>query len=108
MPFVHASMRLEELVTVRDMRAVVKQKFLEYKDVTDPRVRRGLVVTPITFPQAVVPAQVEREQCLYNSGLDEQYLCSRIARWMPIYAGQPADSCQMAFTIHIQQPDDIL
>jgi len=38
MPFVHASMRLEELVSVRDMRNVVKQKFLEYKDVTDPRV----------------------------------------------------------------------
>ena len=40
MPFVHASMRLEELVSVRDMRNVVKQKFLEYKDVTDPRVRQ--------------------------------------------------------------------
>ncbi|KAF8057752.1 NADH dehydrogenase [ubiquinone] 1 alpha subcomplex subunit 6 [Scenedesmus sp. PABB004] len=32
-------MRLEELVSVRDIRAVIKERFLEFKDVTDPRVR---------------------------------------------------------------------
>jgi hypothetical protein len=32
-------MRLEELVSVREIRAVIKERFLEFKDVTDPRVR---------------------------------------------------------------------
>jgi hypothetical protein len=31
-------MRLEEVISVRDMRAVVKEKFLQFKHVTDPRV----------------------------------------------------------------------
>jgi hypothetical protein len=31
-------MRLEELVSVREIRAVIKERFLEFKDVTDPRV----------------------------------------------------------------------
>jgi hypothetical protein len=31
-------MKLEEIVSVRDMRGVVKEKFKEYKDVKDQRV----------------------------------------------------------------------
>lgn len=41
MPYIHKTMRLEELVSVKDMRSVVKEKFKQYKDVTDPRVSRG-------------------------------------------------------------------
>lgn len=37
-PFIHRAMRLEELVSAREIRAVIKEKFLQYKDVTDPRV----------------------------------------------------------------------
>lgn len=37
-PFIHTAMRLEELVSVREIRAVIKERFLEFKDVTDPRV----------------------------------------------------------------------
>eukprot|EP00879_Flechtneria_rotunda_P001641 GHRR01001801.1.p1 GENE.GHRR01001801.1~~GHRR01001801.1.p1 ORF type:complete len:147 (+),score=10.58 GHRR01001801.1:192-632(+) len=37
-PFIHRTMRLEELATVREIRAIVKEKFKEHKDVTDPRV----------------------------------------------------------------------
>jgi hypothetical protein len=43
MPFIHTMMRLDELVSLKDMRAVVKEKFKEYKDVTDPRVRACLL-----------------------------------------------------------------
>eukprot|EP00775_Hariotina_reticulata_P007376 gene7376-7586_t len=35
-------MRLEELVTVREIRAVIKEKFKEHKDVTDPRISEYL------------------------------------------------------------------
>jgi hypothetical protein len=38
MPFIHKMLMLEELVTLRDMRAIVKEQFKKYKDVTDPRV----------------------------------------------------------------------
>lgn len=31
-------MRLEELVSVREIRAVIKEQFLRFKDVRDPRV----------------------------------------------------------------------
>eukprot|EP00878_Enallax_costatus_P002199 GHUV01002370.1.p1 GENE.GHUV01002370.1~~GHUV01002370.1.p1 ORF type:complete len:133 (+),score=22.50 GHUV01002370.1:261-659(+) len=37
-PFIHRAMRLEELISVREIRAIIKQKFLEFKDVKDPRV----------------------------------------------------------------------
>lgn len=36
-------MHLEELVTVKEMRAVVKEKFKAYKNVTDPRVVERLI-----------------------------------------------------------------
>lgn len=36
-------MHLEELVTVKEMRAVVKEKFKAYKGVTDPRVVDRLI-----------------------------------------------------------------
>lgn len=38
-PFIRQAMQLEEIVSVRDMRSVIKEKFKEYKDVKDQRVR---------------------------------------------------------------------
>jgi len=40
-PFIQKAMKLEEIVSVRDMRSVVKEKFKEYKDVKDQRVSAG-------------------------------------------------------------------
>lgn len=37
-PFIQKAMKLEEIVSVRDIRGVVKEKFKEYKDVKDQRV----------------------------------------------------------------------
>ncbi|GBF92851.1 NADH:ubiquinone oxidoreductase B14 subunit [Raphidocelis subcapitata] len=37
-PFIQRAMKLEEVVSVRDMRSVVKEKFKQYKDVKDQRV----------------------------------------------------------------------
>lgn len=37
-PFIQKAMKLEEIVTVGEMRSVVKEKFKEYKDVKDQRV----------------------------------------------------------------------
>lgn len=31
-------MRLDELVSVREIRAIIKEEFLKFKDVKDPRV----------------------------------------------------------------------
>jgi NADH dehydrogenase (ubiquinone) 1 alpha subcomplex subunit 6 len=36
-PFIQKAMKLEEIVTVREIRSVVKEKFKEYKGVTDQR-----------------------------------------------------------------------
>lgn len=38
MPFIHRTMKLEELVSAREIRSIIKEKFKVYKDVTDPRV----------------------------------------------------------------------
>jgi hypothetical protein len=38
-PFIHRTMKLEELVSAREIRSIIKDKFKAYKDVTDPRVR---------------------------------------------------------------------
>jgi hypothetical protein len=40
-PFIQRAMKLEEVVSVRDMRSVVKEQFKKYKDVKDQRVRRS-------------------------------------------------------------------
>jgi NADH dehydrogenase (ubiquinone) 1 alpha subcomplex subunit 6 len=37
-PFIHRAMRLDELVSVREIRAIIKEQFLKFKDVKDPRV----------------------------------------------------------------------
>jgi hypothetical protein len=37
-------MKLEELTSTREIRGIIKEKFNEYRDVTDPRVRGGVVV----------------------------------------------------------------
>lgn len=37
-PFIHRTMKLEELVSVRDIRGIIKDKFKQFKGVTDPRV----------------------------------------------------------------------
>lgn len=37
LPFIHRTMRLEEIVTVADLRAVVNSKFKRFKDVKDPK-----------------------------------------------------------------------
>jgi hypothetical protein len=37
-PFIQKAMKLDEIVSVRDIRSVVKEKFKEYKDVKDQRV----------------------------------------------------------------------
>mgnify|MGYP001807488019 CR=1 FL=1 len=34
-------MKLEELVSARDIRAIIKEKFKQFKDVKDPRVGGG-------------------------------------------------------------------
>lgn len=39
-PFIQKAMKLEEIVSVRDIRSVVKEQFKKYKDVKDQRVRR--------------------------------------------------------------------
>lgn len=38
LPFVHRIMHLEEVCSVADLRAVVKSKFLSYKDVNDDKI----------------------------------------------------------------------
>eukprot|EP00877_Chromochloris_zofingiensis_P005017 jgi/Chrzof1/14516/Cz09g05210.t1 len=38
LPFIYTTMRLEEIVSLRDLRAIVKEKFKRYQDVKDPRV----------------------------------------------------------------------
>lgn len=43
LPFIHRTMRLDDLVTVGDLRKVVNQKFKEYKDVKDARVVDSLI-----------------------------------------------------------------
>jgi hypothetical protein len=40
-PFIHRTMKLEELVSAREIRSIIKEKFKVYKDVTDPRVSMG-------------------------------------------------------------------
>lgn len=42
-PFIQRAMHLEELVTVKEMRAVVKEKFKAYKGVADERVVDRLI-----------------------------------------------------------------
>lgn len=44
-------MRLEELVSVREIRAVIKERFLEFKDVTDPRVSLPTLQLAAARPQ---------------------------------------------------------
>ena len=43
LPFIHRLHKLEEMVTLRELRAVVKSKFEQYKGVMDPRVCRDLL-----------------------------------------------------------------
>ena len=38
LPFIHRLMNLEEVVSLRDMRRIVKERFHEFKDAKDPRV----------------------------------------------------------------------
>lgn len=38
LPFIHQVHKMQEIVTVRQLRAIVKEKFVEFKDATDPRV----------------------------------------------------------------------
>jgi hypothetical protein len=40
-PFIHRTMKLEELVSAREIRGIVKEKFNQFRDVTDPRVRHS-------------------------------------------------------------------
>lgn len=42
-PFVHKAMRLEEIVSVADLRAVVNSKFKQYKNFTNPQVVDRLI-----------------------------------------------------------------
>lgn len=37
-PFIHRTMKLEELVSAREIRSIIKENFKRHKDVTDPRV----------------------------------------------------------------------
>ena len=39
LPFIHRIHKTEEVVTLSELRRIVKEKFLEFKDVKDPRVR---------------------------------------------------------------------
>ncbi len=39
MPFIQRLHKMEEMVSLRELRAIVKDRFKEYKDVTDGRVR---------------------------------------------------------------------
>jgi hypothetical protein len=39
LPFIHRLHRTEEVISLGDLRKIVKQKILEFKDVKDPRVR---------------------------------------------------------------------
>lgn len=38
LPFIHRIMKLDEVVDIKELRAVVKEKFQQYKHVQDPRV----------------------------------------------------------------------
>lgn len=49
-PFIHRAMQLQELVTVREIRAIIKEKFLQHKDVTDPRVCCQLLCCVLLLP----------------------------------------------------------
>jgi hypothetical protein len=39
LPFIQRLHKMEEMVSLRELRAIVKEKFKEYKDVEDGRVR---------------------------------------------------------------------
>lgn len=39
LPFIQRLHKLDEVVSLRDMRAIVKGKFNQFRDVKDPRVR---------------------------------------------------------------------
>lgn len=45
MPFIHRIMNAEEVVNLRDMRRIVKERFAQFKDVKDPRVSRSTDVS---------------------------------------------------------------
>lgn len=64
-PFIHRAMRLEELVSVREIRAIIKEQFLRYKDVKDPRVSNvsaGLSIPP----SAAARAAAHLANCLFE------------------------------------------
>jgi hypothetical protein len=57
-------MRLEELVSVREIRAVIKERFLEFKDVTDPRVRMHLRSSLAAGLRCAASSSVVQRACL--------------------------------------------
>ncbi|MEW5302438.1 MAG: hypothetical protein WDW36_005225 [Sanguina aurantia] len=43
LPFIHRIHNMDEVLSLRDLRAIVKEQFAQYKDVKDPRVVNMLV-----------------------------------------------------------------
>lgn len=39
LPFIHRIHQVDEVVTLAELRRIIKAQFLQYKDVKDPRVR---------------------------------------------------------------------
>ena len=39
LPFIHRIHQVDEVVTLTELRRIIKSQFLQYKDVKDPRVR---------------------------------------------------------------------
>jgi hypothetical protein len=81
-------MRLEELVSVREIRAVIKERFLEFKDVTDPRVRIHLRPSLAAGLRCAASSTVVQRACLrcccwqrsrhshYNTGCRHLSVCA--------------------------------
>lgn len=45
LPFIHRIHQVDEVVTLAELRRIIKTQFLQYKDVKDPRVRMQRVGT---------------------------------------------------------------
>lgn len=88
LPFVQRIHKLDEILTTAELRAVVKSKFLDYKDVKDPRVSRTLTLLHtcncalMCVPHTCVCLHVRVRACVSVCG----HICARVQacafRWL--------------------------
>jgi hypothetical protein len=55
LPFIHKVHKVDDLASVREMRAMVKEKFMAFRDVKDPRVR---AYTKMHYKKSVIVTDI--------------------------------------------------